>query len=332
MHAALHTSPAAALLPPARGPLSAHVISVLREDSSAGRPPDPHGADPLGADIQLALYVLYELHYSGFVDVDPEYEWDPDLLALRRTLEYSMLDAVGAGVGPIAPKSTAAQEMDALSVEPIAGTGVSFHLRDAGTWQQFRDLFALRSIYHLKEADPHAWAIPRLRGQAKAALVAVEFDEFGAGRGAHIHQELFADLLAAADLRTDHLGYLDIAPEWALLPVNLMSCLGLHRALRGAAVGHLAATEITSSPGSQRLLSGLERLDAPEPCRAFYREHVEADAVHEQVMRFDVVGALIRDEPDLERDVIFGMRAFGYVEDLFDVALRQAWTNGEPIR
>src|SRR5256885_5091677 len=31
------------------------------------------------------------------------------------------------------------------------------------------------------------------------------------------------------------------------------------------------------------------RLDAPEACRLFYTEHIEADAVHEQVMRHDVL-------------------------------------------
>ena len=57
-----------------------------------------------------------------------------------------------------------------------------------------------RSLYHLKEGDPHAWAIPRLMGTAKAAFVAVEFDEYGAGQGPRLHQQLFADLLTAAGL------------------------------------------------------------------------------------------------------------------------------------
>ena len=45
------------------------------------------------------------------------------------------------------------------------------------------EYFVHRSIYHLKEGDPHAWLIPRLTGQAKAAFVAIEFDEYGAGAG-----------------------------------------------------------------------------------------------------------------------------------------------------
>ena len=111
-----------------------------------------------------------------------------------------------------------------------------------------QEYFVQRSLYHLKEGDPHAWAIPRLTGHAKAAFVAVEFDEFGAGRGDRVHQQLFADLMVAAGLDASYLGYIDDVPPEALVVVNLMSLFGLHRTYRGAAVGHFAATEITSSP------------------------------------------------------------------------------------
>jgi hypothetical protein len=91
-------------------------------------------------------------------------------------------------------------------------------------------------------------------------------------------------------------------------------------------MGHLAATEITSSPGARRLLRGLERLGAPPACQIFYREHVEADAVHEQVMRLDVVEALIEQEPDLEADVAFGIGCFKFVEDRIDDHLLGRWS------
>ncbi|MCH5641222.1 iron-containing redox enzyme family protein [Gordonia sp. ABSL49_1] len=319
-------------LPAPRGPLSSHLIDALGSGAPVEHRRDVTSADPFGDDLQLALYVAYELHYAGFDGVDDDREWDPDILGFRRDLERAFLDAVRREVGDIETDVSATVEMDELSTEPVDGDGVSFRLRDTGTWDQFRDLFAMRSVYHLKEADPHAWAIPRLRRTAKAAFVAVEFDEFGGGRGDAVHQELFADLLEAADLDARHLAYLDTAPAWALSPVNLMSCFGLHRALRGAAVGHLAATEITSPPGSARLLAGLERIDAPEACRHFYREHVEADAVHEQILRTDVVGALVGAEPELERDVVFGIRGFLLVEDKFDDGLQSAWRAGVGLR
>ena len=123
--------------------------------------------------------------------------------------------------------------------------------------------------------------------------MAVEFDEYGGGRGHRVHQRLFADLLDVAGLDSRYLGYLEHVPADSLAVVNLMSMFGLHRDLRGAAIGHFASTEITSSPGSRRRVDALERMAAPEPCVGFYREHVEADAVHEQVVRSDVVGDLV---------------------------------------
>ncbi|GAA2625856.1 hypothetical protein GCM10010425_23090 [Streptomyces spororaveus] len=35
-------------------------------------------ADPWGEDLQLALYMLYELHYRGFDGVDDARKWDPE--------------------------------------------------------------------------------------------------------------------------------------------------------------------------------------------------------------------------------------------------------------
>lgn len=287
-------------------------------------------ADPVGLDVQLALYLCYELHYRGFAGVDAGWEWNPGLLYLRGRLEDVFLDDIRRAVGDLEPGADALGELDKLCIEPVDGSGLSYYLRDEGSWDQMREYFAHRSLYHLKEGDPHAWAIPRLSGQAKASFVAVEFDEFGAGRGARVHQQLFADLLDAADLDSSYLGYLDDVPAPTLAVVNLMSLFGLHRRLRGAAVGHFAATEVTSPPGSRRMVQALERLDAPEPCRAFYAEHVEADAVHEQVVRTDVVGDLVAREPELDADVVFGIRAFDVVETRLADHLMECWHTGTP--
>lgn len=320
-------------LPDARGPLSLAVVNLLSE-----RAPRNHlsrveasvgDSDPYGLDLHLALYTCYELHYRGFAGVDPAWEWNAGLLHLRGQLEQAFLGAVRNDVGEISEDETAAAEMDALAVEPVDGSGPSYYLRDEGTWEQMQEYFVHRSLYHLKEGDPHAFAIPRLTGQAKASFVAVEFDEFGGGRGPRLHQQLFADLMAAAGLDNTYLGYIDHVPAEALAAVNLMSMFGLHRALRGAAVGHFASTEITSSPGSRRLVDALERMAAPEACVAFYREHVEADAVHEQVVRTDVVGDLVAREPHLDADVVFGIRAHALVEDRLADHVMRSWADGE---
>jgi hypothetical protein len=319
-------------LPEPRGPISRSVVELLAERAPLRTlnrvETSLADADPAGIDLQLALYICYELHYRGFADVDAGWEWNAGLLYLRGRLEELFLNDVQRAVGDIEPDISALEELDKLCVEPINGNGVSYFLRDEGSWEQMQEYFAHRSLYHLKEGDPHAWAIPRLTGQAKASFVAVEFDEFGAGKGARLHQQLFADLMAAADLDTSYLGYLADVPGESLAVVNLMSLFGLHRRLRGSAVGHFAATEVTSPPGSRRMVQALERLGAPEECCAFYREHVEADAVHEQVVRTDVVGDLVEREPNLNQDVVFGIRAFDVVEDRLADHLMSSWRAG----
>jgi Iron-containing redox enzyme len=53
---------------------------------------------------------------------------------------------------------------------------------DRGTLAQLREFAIHRSAYQLKEADPHTWAIPRLTGAVKAAMVEIQADEYGDGR------------------------------------------------------------------------------------------------------------------------------------------------------
>ncbi|MFI9341983.1 iron-containing redox enzyme family protein [Streptomyces sp. NPDC052773] len=312
-------------LPTPRGPLSAAVADRLR---AAGPPPGAEqiaAADPYGDDLQLALYLCYELHYRGFAGVDPEHEWDPELLRARAGLEERFLAALRAD----APAHDGVDDALAdLLVEPVDGTGVTHYLRDEGELWMLREYAAHRSLYHLKEADPHAWVLPRLWGRAKAAMAAVEFDEFGGGRADRVHARLFADLMADLGLDTTYGRYLEAASAEALATVNMMSLFGLHRALRGALVGHFAAVEVTSSPGSRRLAEAMRRTGAGPAAEHFYDEHVEADAVHEQVVRRDVIGGLLEEEPHLAPDVAFGIDATDFVEDRFARRLLADWRAG----
>ncbi|WP_424186944.1 iron-containing redox enzyme family protein [Actinokineospora sp. G85] len=316
---------ASAALPAPRGPLSHAVIEGLTGAPGSAVFPAVD-SDPLGEDVQLALQVCYELHYRGFTGVDPDWEWDPELLRARAGMERAFVSAIAdQTVGG----NDIDAELDALSVEPVPAVGISAHLRASGEWWQMRELFAVRSIYHLKEADPHAWVIPRLRGRAKAALVAVEFDEFGGGRADRAHSQLYADLLDAAGMSADYLHYLDHTPACALATVNIMSLFGLHRRWRGALVGHLTAAEITTGPSAARMVDALTRLEAAPPCALFYSEHIEADAVHEQVMRHDVVGGLLEAEPELAADVAFGVQATNFLEQRLSNHLLDAWQEGK---
>ncbi|MEU8915566.1 iron-containing redox enzyme family protein [Streptomyces nigrescens] len=311
-------------LPRARGYLSDTVISWLRTGEGPLPPREEvQRAGPYGADLQLALYVLYELHYQGFDGVDDDREWAPALLSVRRYLEELFLLALRTDV----PALGAQEAMAGLLTEPATddGSSVSHYLKREGRLWQLREYAALRSLYHLKEADPHAWVLPRLRGRAKAGMAAIEFDEFGAGRAEDIHAQLFADLMADLSLETAYGHYVDLAPAETLAIVNLMSLLGLHRSLRGALIGHFATVEVTSSPGSRRLAEAMRRTGAGPAAERFYDEHVEADAVHEQVVRTEVVDGLLKDEPDLEPDVAFGIGATTLLDGRLAGYLLAAW-------
>lgn len=313
-------------LPAARGPVSAAVRGYLPDPGPLPAPETVASASPYGDDLQLALYLCYELHYRGFAGVAPDREWDPGLLRVRAALEHRFLTALREDT-PV--HDSVPDALAELLVEPVEGTGVSHFLADEGELWQIREYAAHRSLYHLKEADPHAWVLPRLWGRAKAAMAAVEFDEYGGGRPDRVHARLFADLMTDLGLDTAYGRYLDAASAETLATVNMMSLFGLHRALRGALVGHFAAVEITSSPGSRRLAQAMRRVDAGPAAVHFYDEHVEADAVHEQVVRHDVIGGLLAEEPHLAPDIAFGIGATGLLEDRLAARLLTAWRSGE---
>ncbi|MFC0042092.1 iron-containing redox enzyme family protein [Actinomadura rayongensis] len=316
-------------LPAPRGPLSEALLEVLR--GPAGTPAAekalgaaPAADDPFGDDLHLALHLCYELHYQGLTGVDAGWEWDPALLGLRATLEQAFLAELRDGT----PGKDVHDVLDALLIEHLDARGPSHHLRDKGEMWQMREYLVHRSIYQLKESDPQAFAVPRLAGPPKAALAAVQYDEFGGGNAERMHARLFADLMEEADLDPSYGAYVDVVPAPMLAITNMMSLFALHRALRGAILGHFAVLEITSSPGSERMCRALRRLGVAERGVRFYAEHVEADAVHEQVLRRDVIGGLLDAEPELAPDVALGAEATVLLEDRLDGHLLGSWDAG----
>lgn len=315
--------------PRARGPLTEELLRRLRTPPDDHRPgpwPTARTADPWSEDLQLALYVCYELHYRGFDGVSDAWEWEPGLLGFRRDMERSYADVVRDLLGTVPDLDG---QLDAMLVEPTdGGTGISRHLLDDGRRWQAREYLVHRSMYHLKEADPHAWLIPRIHGAAQAALVEIEYDEYGAGRAERVHSRLFAAMMEDFGLDARYGAYLDAVPAAGLASVNLMSLFGLHRGLRGALLGQFARSEVSSSPAARRLAEAFEKLGAGEAGTLFYREHVEADAVHEQLIRHGVIGAVLRDEPALAADIAFGLAASGLVDDRFTRYVLGCWEQG----
>jgi hypothetical protein len=179
---------------------------------------------------------------------------------------------------------------------------LSHFLRDEGTWDQMREYFVHRSLHH-----------PRALG------------EYGVGHHDGRHAFLFAELLRAARLDWNHLAYLNHVPAEALAVMNLVELFALHRSWRGAAVGHFAAAEITRPPVRDRMVEALQRMGAPEACVRFHAEDTGADTVRG---RPRVVDDLLRREPHLDRDVVFGSRARGLVEERLSAHMMKSWVSG----
>jgi hypothetical protein len=317
-------------MPEPRGELSNLLLEHLAEPPHAfPESAPPPIADPLADDdLHLALYLSYELHYRGLPGVDERWEWEPSLLSQRRVWEAVFEDALLDRLGP--PQASAL-EMDLALREIIDaddGPSLSRHLEREGTLDQLLEFVVHRSAYQLKEADPHSWAIPRLSGPPKAALVEVQADEYGGGRADRVHAELFAKAMDGLGLDRTYGAYLDHLPGVTLATVNLMSLLGLHRRWRGAIAGHLAAFEMTSSIPNRRYGKALRRLGFGEPATDFFDEHVEADAVHENVAAVDLAGGLARQEPALAGDILWGARALVDVEARWARHLLDAWEDG----
>jgi hypothetical protein len=323
-------------LPEPRGPLSEALVADLATRTSLSASTIERGdrvaADRAPAltdeDLQISLAVCYELHYRGFDGVSDEWEWDPALLRLRAGLEQRQLAALRDRVGPVQVTDEPIDRQLTAVIAADDGPSLSSFMAKKGSLEQWREYLTLRSVYHLKEGDPHSFAIPRLSGRTKSAMVEIQADEYGGGTPERMHSTLFAGLMRALDLDSAYGALWDEAPAAAFASVNTMSFFGLHRRWRGAALGHLAAVEMTSSEPSRRYSAGLRRLGYDERVTVFYDEHVEADAVHEQIASVDMCGSLIGEEPGLAADVLFGAACSLAMDAVAAHHLLGAWEAG----
>jgi len=335
-------------LPAPRGPVSAALLTAVQRDPSRsldlrhlgwdGEPADAATDD----DLQLALWLSYELHYRGLAGVDERWEWHPELLWARARWEDQLVAGLRLAVptDDVAEPGTdsaahlvadpVAQVVDGLTAlaEADGEPSLSKFLMRRASREQFAEFLVHRSLYHLKEADPHSWAIPRLSGAVKGAMITIQADEYGGGVPAAMHAQLFRALLADWRLDSTYGHHLERVPGVTLLASNLISFFGLHRRWRGALVGHLAAFEMSSSVPNARYARGHRRLGGGEQAARFFDEHVVADAVHEQIALHDLAAGLARSEPALAGDVLFGARCAAYADTLFAEHLLGRWGAG----
>lgn len=326
-----------------RGPVSSALFVVL--DGSPGE--NPAAVDTVlnavvqavevtpdviaDEDLQLTLLALYGLHYGGIGAWDELWEWHPELISARGVIERAFETALRESVPntelPAPDAEAVAKELFRLTSEDT-GPSLSRYLAREASQEHALEFIVHKSIYTLKEADPHSWAIPRLRGRAKAALVEIQADEYGGGRPDHVHATIFAGTMRGLGLSDDYGHYIDNVPAVTLAAFNMMSMFGLNRRLRGAIVGHLAAFEMTSSIPNKFYGNGFRRLGYDEEVTWYFDEHVEADAVHEQIAARDLAGGLAEEEPSLLTDIIFGAQACLFLDGLTGAHMLDSWSAG----
>lgn len=336
--------------PEPRGSVSAGLLSLLSGQPGADPAAQEHLHELVTAqlrlvgdiiedeDLQLALFCLYELHYGGLDGVDDRWEWNPDLIRLRHLLEAPFEQSLRSAAHVRATLASLPRA-ETLSSDDVAdilfdlaardsGPSMSRHVARKATLEQLHEFLIHKSMYQLKEADPHTWAIPRLTGRAKAALVEIQADEYGGGRPDRMHSALFARTMRGLGLEDDFGAYVDTVPALSLASVNMMSLFGLNRRLRGAIAGHLAIYEMTSSRPNQLYGQGFRRHGFGAKVTGYFDEHVEADAVHEQIAGRDLAGGLVEAEPGLLGDVLFGATAALAVDARLSSLIMDAWDNG----
>ncbi|MBC7629902.1 MAG: iron-containing redox enzyme family protein [Flavobacterium sp.] len=275
-------------------------------------------------DAHIALWALYELHYRGFDDVDDSLEWNPGAVAVRGGLERQFEAELRARRTPVDVPRSFADHFFSYVAGHDGASLASFIHREADL-DQVLEVLRHRSIYHLKESDPVAWVVPRLPALTQAALMELQYDEYGRGNPNQLHAHLFAKGMEASGLRSGHGAYINDVPVEILEQNNAMSLFGLHRRVRGAALGHLAAFEVTSSLPSRQVSRGLTRVGLPTEISAYYDEHVEADAVHEQLAVRTICGSLLEQEPGLVDDVYFGAFTCLDLEDRYARRVLGEW-------
>lgn len=311
-----------------RGPLSATTLAILvhadfahRRDALVRAARDAVlASDDVSTDedIQFSLFLLYASAYGSLDWIDPGWEWHPVLIEARGILEAAFEASLRRDVDmPAMPDAEASAIASALFdlTAPSPGPSLSRFLAKKATIEQAREFLVQRSVYTLREADPHSWAIPRLTGRAKAALVEIQSDEYGAGRPERMHAEIFGRTMRGAGLDSTYGAYVAVVPAVTLAPLNAMSMFGLNRRLLGAIVGHLAAFEMTSSLPNRSYGDAFRRLGFGDEVTDYFDEHVEADAVHEQIAAHDLAGSLGEDRPELLPDIMFGAAACLLLDD-----------------
>ncbi len=313
-------------LPRPRGPLSSALLAWWTEGRPLPETPAPVGNATVDDDLHLTLWACYQLHYGGFAGLDDALEWDPATLGLRARLEAMFEHDLR-----VEHRTDELPESPVAALRAIsgwAGPPLARTVGNRGTVEEVREVAVHRSAYQLKEADPHTWALPRLRGPGRAAMIEIQADEYGDGVPGAAHCELFAAAMVDLGLDPTFGVYVDRLPGVTLATDNLISMFGLHRRLRGAAVGHLALFEMCSVVPMGHYLRAARRHGGLPALERFYAVHVQVDEHHARLALEEMVAPMVAADPAIAADVVFGAAALGRVEARLADHVLRSWAAG----
>lgn len=73
---------------------------------------------------------------------------------------------------------------------------------------------------------------------------------------------------------------------------------------------------------------GLRRLGLPGAAALYFDEHIEADAVHEQVAMRDICAAMVAQDATMLPDIVFGAAACLHLDERSGRHLLDRWAAG----
>ena len=320
-------------LPPPEGPLTEAVTRAIvrpasdhRDRASLERVTE-NAAEGVEApldnlDLQLALNLCYELHYLSFRGVDPAWEWDPELLALRSRMESIFLGGLDRktaelpdpGPGDLPGTLVGMKAPDAIG--ELAG----FVERESDL-PQMRELLIHRSAERLRRCDAWLWTLPRLQGRTRTALALIEGDE-----NARLGQ--LGRSLRSVGL-DDRVGaYRDLLPPGTLCLINLYSLFCLKRQGRGAASGHVAMAKILSGREDRACGRAMRRLGFGDETTGYCEDSAVSSEAMVEVAVVDLAGRLATEEPMLAGSILFGARAALVAQGRFSEWMLDRWKSG----
>jgi hypothetical protein len=250
----------------------------------------------------LTLLDVHALHLAPLDQLDGAEDWqhDPRVSALKRSLEArfrsrlddraaEQWDDAGEALRQLAREEPVPPIYDWLAAEATLDELVDFVALEGGPDADFDDLVALCQV--------------GLAGLPKITLGANYWDEMGRGAPERVHTHLHDRMVRALGIHAVPPSQL---PLEALERKVLNGYLATNRSLQPELLGSLGLIECQAGPRCRRVVTALQRLEAPPDALAFYEEHSSVDPEHGREWIEDAVVPLTAANPGWHRRIARG--------------------------